>query len=100
MRSPPPYLIAVSYQGALLVSGIKPYGKIVTDSKLFLTAHVGGDQRRVTVRETTYTSPPNAGSVLSDWQHLVARAVYRIFLISATRASLVTNGCPLPRTFL
>jgi len=45
----------------LLASGIKPYGKIVTDSKLFPTAHVGGDQRRVTVSETNYTSPPKAG---------------------------------------
>jgi hypothetical protein len=60
MRSPP-YLIAVIYQGGLLVSGIKPYGKIVTDFKLFPTAHVGGDQRRVTVSETTYTTPPKAG---------------------------------------
>jgi len=45
----------------LSASGIKPYSKIITDSKLFPTAHVGGDQRRVTVSDTTYTSPPKAG---------------------------------------
>ena len=72
-------------------SGIKPYGKIVTDSKLFPTAHVGGDQRRVTVSETTYTTPPNAGSVLSDWQHLAARAVSLPDLLDLRHESVVGN---------